>query len=138
MSIAIWSEVEEAYLWVGLREMGGRNDDANDSDRSMTKTSARRTAMQVERGSMVLRHQAQIRESNGSGAEAEGLQAEGYSSKSKNFQVYAKRELYQKRGKRGKREKKKKKEERKREREREQVDLPILVDIIIYNSSMLL
>ena len=44
--------MEEAYLWA-VREVGGRNDDVNDSDRSMTKASARRTAMHVERGSMV-------------------------------------------------------------------------------------
>ena len=53
--------MEEADLWV-VREVGGKNDDVNDSVRSMTKASARRTAMQVERGSMVLRYQAQIRE----------------------------------------------------------------------------
>ena len=40
--------MEEADLWI-VREVCGRNDDVNDS-----VPSARRTAMQVERGSMVL------------------------------------------------------------------------------------
>lgn len=44
--------MEEAYLWA-VREVGGMNDDANDSDRPMAKASATRAAMHVERGSMV-------------------------------------------------------------------------------------
>ena len=61
---------------------------------------------------------------------------------SKKIQVYAKRELYQKRGKRGKKRKKKKKEEReegrKRERERERGYRSTDTCRSIYNSSMLL
>ena len=53
--------MEEADLWI-VREVCGRNDGVNDSVRSITKASARRTAMHVERGSMVLRYQAQIEE----------------------------------------------------------------------------